>query len=266
MLQIEKGGVKVKQVSLVDAVLCTKPSTSCPCSGNAEQKKIVIILPGGKKLLLKAASALEREEWRARLEAATLLPLLVEEKGNSAASISAPVVDAGEEEEKAKVFHGETLIDADRLPVVNSPEEVENKKEREGKGGEPKHVYALSEGHTTWERLKETQEGVKNDPETVLLSKNISRDVRPHCEEVPLERDEIVLSKDGERCLGGAPSWLALIKKSEVVEPDMMDFDYEEMFEAASEMNEIKIPKKSALINSILRQLIQTMNPSRVPI
>ena len=50
VLQIERRGGKVKQVSLVDAALCLKPTTPCPCTGNTEQK-IVMKLPGGKKLL-----------------------------------------------------------------------------------------------------------------------------------------------------------------------------------------------------------------------
>ena len=50
-----------------------------------------------------------------------------------------------------------------------------------------------------------------------------------------------------------------------MLEPDMMSFDYEEMFVEAAHMEENIVPRRSALINSILRQLIQTMNPSKVP-
>ena len=212
-----------------------------------------------------------------RLEAAMLLPLL-EEKGISAASLSAAAVDAGEEKEEvrvdAKVFHGETANEPDRLPVVKPPEkkgEVANKEEKQGKGSEPVQpidVYALSEGCTTWERMKKTpegsvlaSEGAENAPEAAL-----SRDVNsPDGEEgAPLESDEFTRSKAVE--LGGAPSWMGLIRRGEVLEPDMMDFDYEEMLQEAAQMDENIVPRRSALINSILRQLIQTMNPSKVPI
>lgn len=188
VLQIERRGGKVEQVFLSDAALCPKPTTSCPCSGNGDQK-IVMKLPGGRKLLLKASSAEEREEWRLRLEAAMLLPLL-EKKGISAASLSAAVVDAGEEKEEVsvdvKVFREETSNEPERLPVVNHPEEkseVSHKEIRPSKGGEPvepKDAYALSEGHTTWERIKENpegsvlaSEGAQNAPEAALLSMNI---------------------------------------------------------------------------------------------
>ena len=87
VLQIEKGGGKVKQVSLVDAALCPKPTTSSSCSGDEDQK-IVMRLPGGKRLLLKAASAEEREEWKVRLEAAMLLPLLRGERNLCSITIS----------------------------------------------------------------------------------------------------------------------------------------------------------------------------------
>ena len=55
-----------------------------------------------------------------------------------------------------------------------------------------------------------------------------------------------------------------LIKRGEVLEPDMMDFDYENMFEEAAQMKENLVPRRSALINSILKQLVQTMSPSKV--
>ena len=282
VLQIERRGGKVEQVSLADAALCPKPTTSCSCSGNGDQK-IVMKLPGGRKLLLKASSAEEREEWRLRLEAAMLLPLL-EKKGISAASLSAAVVDAGEKEEvsvDAKVFREETSNEPERLPVVNLPEEkgeVSYKEIRPSKGGEPVEptdAYALSEGHTTWERIKENpegsalaSEGAQNAPEAALLSKNMSREVNsPDCEEeAPFESDAITLSKDAEGPVGGAPSWMGLIRRGGVLEPDMMDFNYDEMFQEAAEMDENIVPRRSALINSILRQLIQTMNPSKVPI
>ena len=85
-------------------------------------------------------------------------------------------------------------------------------------------------------------------------------------EEAPSESDAITLSKDAEELLGGAPSWMGLIRRGGVLEPDMMDFNYDEMFQEAAEMDENIVPRRSALINSILRQLIQTMNPSKVPI
>ena len=280
VLRIERRGGKVEQVSLADAALCLKPTTSCPCSGIGDQK-IVMKLPGGKKLLLKASSAEEREEWRVRLEAAMLLPLL-KKKGISATSLS-----AGEEKEEvsvdakvSKVFREETSNEPERLPVVKPPEEEDefvNKEERQGKLGkhvQPIDVYALSEGHTTWERVKEdaegsalASEGAQNAPEAALLSKNMSREVHsPDCEEeAPLESDAITLSKDAEELLGGAPSWMGLIRRGGVLEPDMMDFNYDEMFQEAAEMDENIVPRRSALINSILRQLIQTMNPSKVP-
>ena len=230
VLQIERRGGKVEQVFLADAALCPKSTTSCPCSGNGDQK-IVMKLPGGRKLLLKASSAEEREEWRLRLEAAMLLPLL-EKKGISAVSLSAAVVGAGEKEEEvsddakvSKVFREETSNEAGRLPMVNLPEEkgeVSNKEARQVKGG--------SDGE----------------------------------EEAPSESGAITLSKDAEEPLGGAPSWMGLIRRGGVLEPDMMDFNYDEMFQEAAEMDENIVPRRSALINSILRQLIQTMNPSKV--
>ena len=60
------------------------------------------------------------------------------------------------------------------------------------------------------------------------------------------------------------PSWLSLVKREESTEADMAAFDYDEMFKEAAEMEENIVPKRAALINSILRQLIQTMNPSKV--
>ena len=269
VLQIEKRGGEVEQVSLVDAALCPQKKTSCPCSLNANQK-IVMKLSGGKKLLLKAASASEREEWRVRLEAAMLLPLL-EGKGISAASLSAAVVDVEEEEAYVDAgvfhFHGETSKKSDR-PPVETPEEkskVANKEERQGKGGEPakpEDACALSKGHTTcqWQfsQFSSTlaSKGAENASEAALPSKNMPRNFN----------EEGDPSKDDTGSLSGAPSWMGLIRRSEVLEPDMMDFDYEEMFKEASECNENIVPRRSALINSILRQLVQTMNPSKVPV
>ena len=60
------------------------------------------------------------------------------------------------------------------------------------------------------------------------------------------------------------PSWLSLVKREESSEADMAAFDYDEMFKEAAQMEENIVPKRAALINSILRQLIQTMNPSKV--
>ena len=273
----------MKQVSLADAALCPKPTKSFPCSGNADQK-IVMKLPGGKKLLLKASSAEEREEWRVRLEAAMLLPLL-EKKGISVTSLSAAQVDAGEEKEEMSVdakLNKNALNEPDILPVVRLPKEkgeVVNKEERQGKGVEPvhpTHVYALSEGHTTWERMEKTpegsalaSEGSQNAPETAMPSKIMPLNVNsPDISEerAPSESDATTLSNDAEGYLDGAPSWMGLIRRGEVLEPDMMDFDYEEMFLEAAEMDENIVPRRSALINSILKQLMQTMNPSLVPI
>jgi len=280
VLLIERRGGKAKQVSLSDAALCPNPTTPCPCSGNADHK-IVMKLPGGKKLLLKASSAEEREEWKVRLEAAMLLPLL-EKKGISVTSLPAAKVDAGEEREEmsvdAKNLNDEVLIEPDRLPVVKPSKgmgEVANQEERQGKGGEPVYptdVYALSKGGTNCERVKETpegsapaSEGAPNAPESALPSKKMPRDVNsPDNGEEGARSDATTLSNDVEMSLGGAPSWMGLIRREEVLEPDMMDFDYEEMFQEAAEMNENIVPRRSALINSILKQLIQTMNPSQV--
>ena len=279
VLQIEKRGGKVKQVSLADAALCPEPTTSCHCLGN-RNREIVMKLPDGKRMLLKAASAEEREEWRVRLEAAMLLPLL-EEKGISASSLSAAAVEVEDEKEEVvddiNVFDGKSLNEPDRLPVVNLPKEkveVANQEERQGEGGhpiKPVDVYALSEGHTTWERVNDTpdgsalaSEGAKKDSDAALLSKNKSC-ILDGEEEAPLESNEITTAKYTEEFLDGVPSWLGLIRRSKVLEPDMMSFDYEEMFVEAADMEENIVPRRSALINSILRQLIQTMNPSKVP-
>ena len=280
VLQIEKRGGKVKQVSLVDAALCPQQKTSCSSDAN---QKIVIKLSGGKKLFLKAASAEEREEWRVRLEAAMLLPLL-EGKGISAASLSAAVVEEEKEEAnvEAKVFHyhGETLKEPDRLPVEPPKEKgkVANKEERQGKGGEPakqeerqgkggepakpQDACALSKAHTTcqWQfcQFRSTlgSEGAENASEAALPSMNMPRNFN----------EEGDPSKTDAGSLSGAPSWMGLIRRSEVLEPDMMDFDYEEMFKEASQCDENIVPRRSALINSILKQLVQTMNPSKVPV
>ena len=265
VLQIEKRGGKVKQVSLADAALCPKPTTSCHCLGN-RNKEIVMKLPDGKRLLLKATSAEEREEWRVRLEAAMLLPLL-EEKGISASSLSAAAVEVEDKKEEV----------VDDIKVFDGKVEVANREERQGEGGQPikpVDVYALSEGHTTWERVNDTPEGsaltsecAKKDSDAALLSKNKSCGVNilDGEEEAPLENSEITAAKYTEEFLDGVPSWLGLIRRSKVLEPDMMSFDYEEMFVEAADMEENIVPRRSALINSILRQLIQTMNPSKVP-
>ena len=140
---------------------------------------------------------------------------------------------------------------------------MRNKEERQGKEGEPakpEDACALSKGHTTcqWQFSQYSStfasKVAENASEAALPSKNMPRNFN----------EEGDPSKDDAGSLSGAPSWMGLIRRSEVLEPDMMDFDYEEMFKEASECNENIVPRRSALINSILRQLVQTMNPSKV--
>ena len=117
----------------------------------------------------------------------------------------------------------------------------------------PSHVYALSEGCTTWKRVNGYQGSA----------------VPASCVE---EADEILLGASGANVNAASsettsyevPSWLSLVKREESSEADMAAFDYDEMFKEAAEMEENIVPKRAALINSILRQLIQTMNPSKV--
>ena len=275
VLQIEKRGGKVKQVSLADAAFCPKPMTSCPCFGNEEQK-LALKLPGGKRLLLKAASAEGREEWRVRLEAAMLLPLL-EEKGISVTSLSAAAVDVVEYKEnkeelkESKMSLEKTQGEPHMLPVVSLPEkkvEVENQEKSQDEGGvQPMDVYALSEGHTTWERVKKTPEGsvlASQAAENSKEKKSCNVNIPDEGDEALSESDENTLSKESEWSVVEVPSWMGLIRRGEVLEPDMMTFNYKEMFEEAAQMEENMVPRRSALINSILRQLIQTMNPSKV--
>ena len=247
VLQIESGG-KVKEVSLANAALKTKSTNFCSSCGD-EDKMVEVKISAGKRLLLKAENAEEREEWKRRLEAAMLLPLLTK-KGRSTASVPA-AVETEDEEDVVKDAQGPQEEDQSEqlmLPVSILPEkkdgavkdaqepEVVNQEEMQGEEADPAKsldVYALSEGHTTWQRVRE-------------------------------ESEESNSSQGMEGSVDESPPWMDLIKRGEVLEPDMMDFDYENMFEEAAQMKENLVPRRSALINSILKQLVQTMSPSKV--
>ena len=239
----------MKEVSLANAALKTKSTNFCSSCGD-EDKMVEVKISAGKRLLLKAENAEEREEWKRRLEAAMLLPLLTK-KGRSTASVPAAVETEDKEVEKAVVKDAQGPQEEDQseqlmLPVSILPEkkdgavkdaqEPEVVNQMQGEEADPAKsldVYALSEGHTTWQRVRE-------------------------------ESEESNSSQDMEGSVDESPPWMDLIKRGEVLEPDMMDFDYENMFEEAAQMKENLVPRRSALINSILKQLVQTMSPSKV--
>ena len=240
---------------------------------------VVLKLSNRKRLFFKATNLKETDEWMMHLEAAiSMLAPPKEEENLAPASPSAELVGNVELYETwgSELLHGKA-----RSPHPKEGEGAKLKRTNVGDGElhkllkskqnhdarhaiqsgadvnanltRPSDVYALSEGCTTWKRVNGHQGSA----------------VGASCVE---EADEILLGASGanvdaptsETTSYEFPSWLSLIKREESTEADMAAFEYDEMFKEAAEMEENIVPKRAALINSILRQLIQTMNPSKV--
>ena len=240
---------------------------------------VVLKLSNRKRLFFKATNSKETDEWMMHLEAAmSMLVPPKEEENLASASASAELVGNVELYEswgseflhgKASSLHSEadkgakfkrTKVGDGELHKLLKSKQNHDARHANQSGADvnanltrPLDVYALSEGCTTWKRVNGYQ----------------GSEVPATCVE---EADEILLGASGanvdaptsEATSYKVPSWLSLVKREESTEADMAAFDYDEMFKEAAEMEENIVPKRAALINSILRQLIQTMNPSKV--
>ena len=236
-------------------------------------------LSNGKRLVFKGTNSKETDEWMMHLEAAmSMLVPSKEEENLASASPSAELVGNVElyeswgsellhgkawsphsEEDKGAKFKRTKVGGGELHKLLKSKQNHDARHANQSGAGvnanltRPSDVYALSEGCTTWKRVNGYQGSA----------------VPASCVE---EADEILLgasranvdAASSETTSYEVPSWLSLVKREESSEADMAAFDYDEMFKEAAEMQENIVPKRAALINSILRQLIQTMNPSKV--
>ena len=240
---------------------------------------VVLKLSNRKRLFFKATNLKEADEWMMHLEAA--MSMLVPPKEEENLASASPSADLVGNVELCESWGSELLHSKAMTPHPKEDEGAKLKRTKVGDGElykllkskqnhdarhanqsgadvnanptRPSDVYALSEGCTTWKRVNGYQGSA----------------VGASCVE---EADEILLGASGanvdaptsEATSYEVPSWLSLVKREESTEADMAAFDYDEMFKEAAEMEENIVPKRAALINSILRQLIQTMNPSKV--
>ena len=240
---------------------------------------VVLRLPNRKRLIFKANNLKETDEWMMYLEAAmrmlvppkeeenlTSLPPSEELVGNvelyeswGSELLDGKAWSPSSGEDKGAKFKRTNVGDGELQKLLKSKQNHDARHANQSGADvnanltRPLDVYALSEGCTTWKRVNGYQGSA----------------VPASCVE---EADEILLgasvanvdAASSETTSYEVPSWLSLVKREESSEADMAAFDYDEMFKEAAEMEENIVPKRAALINSILRQLIQTMNPSKV--
>ena len=279
VLEIEKKEGQVQRVLLADTSLCSKSMQLCCQCSTGGGGVVVMRLSNGKRLFFKATNSKETDEWMMHLEAAmSMLVPPKEEENFTSLPPSAELVGNVElyeswgsellhgkawsphsEEDKGAKFKRTNVGDGELHKLLKSKQNHDARHANQSGADvnanltRPSDVYALSEGCTTWKRVNGYQGSA----------------VPASCVE---EADEILLGASGanmdaassETTSYEVPSWLSLIKREESSEADMAAFDYDEMFKEAAEMEENIVPKRAALINSILRQLIQTMNPSKV--
>ena len=278
VLEIEKKG-QVQRVLLADACLCSKSMQLCCQCSTGGGRVVVLRLPNRKRLIFKANNLKETDEWMMYLEAAmsmlvppkeeenlTSLPPSEELVGNvelyeswGSELLDGKAWSPSSGEDKGAKFKRTNVGDGELQKLLKSKQNHDARHANQSGADvnanltRPSDVYALSEGCTTWKRVNGYQGSA----------------VPAFCVG---EADEILLGASGAN-VGAAssettsyevPSWLSLVKREESSEADMAAFDYDEMFKEAAEMEENIVPKRAALINSILRQLIQTMNPSKV--
>ena len=279
VLEIEKKEGQVQRVLLADASLCSKSMQLCCRCSTGGGKVVVLKLSNRKRLFFKATNLKEADEWMMHLEAA--MSMLVPRKEEENLTSASPSTELVGNVELYETWGSELLHSKAWTPHPKEDEGAKLKRTKVGDGElhkllkskqnhdarhanqsgadvnanltRPLDVYALSKGCTTWKRVNGYQ----------------GSEVPATCVE---EADEILLGASGanvdaptsETTSYEVPSWLSLIKREESTEADMAAFNYDEMFKEAAEMEENIVPKRAALINSILRQLIQTMNPSKV--
>ena len=59
-------------------------------------------------------------------------------------------------------------------------------------------------------------------------------------------------------------SWMDYIPRKERLEDDMKNFDYDKLFTEMNPMKANRVSSTSSILNSVLKQLVATMNPSKV--
>ena len=60
------------------------------------------------------------------------------------------------------------------------------------------------------------------------------------------------------------PSWITNISREERIEEDMKNFDYDKLFAEINPQQVNRVTRQSSVITSVLRQLLKTLNPSKV--